>query len=60
MSAEETRQKKQEIHEILLQIYDIIMKFHSKKVYLGNLNLFSFRKKSDFDNVVRLVEYNFE
>lgn len=45
---------------MLLQVYDIIAIFHMNKVYLGNLNLFSFKRVNEFEEQVRLVDYCFE
>jgi hypothetical protein len=45
---------------MLLQVYDIISMFHLNKVFLGNLNLFSFKRVSEFHNSIRLVDFSFE
>ncbi len=34
--------------------------FHLNKVYLGNLNMFSFKRVSEFAEEIRLVDYCFE
>ncbi len=50
--------RKKEIIQAILLVYDIIMQFHSQKVYLGNLSLFSFKKVSEYDSRVKLVDFN--
>jgi hypothetical protein len=46
------------IYGVILQVYDIILSFHQKGIYLGNLNIFSFRKVSFFSDKIRLIEFN--
>ena len=48
-----------EIEQFLLEVYDIISKFHEKNITLGNLNIFSFRQTSEFDSTVKLTDMNF-
>jgi len=46
---------KMKVLNMLIKIHDVIMAFHNNKTYLGNLNIFSFRFNSEFDDEIRLV-----
>jgi hypothetical protein len=46
------------IYGAILQVYDIIISFHQKGIYLGNLNIFSFRKVGLFSDRIRLTDFN--
>lgn len=50
---------KKQLHGALMDVCRIIEEFHRKKVWLGNLNLSSFKTLSPFDSTLRLVDYNF-
>lgn len=45
--------------KFLTQIYNIIQQFHDQKMTLGNLNVFSFRQVSEFDDTVVLTDLSF-
>lgn len=46
------------IHSIFIQIVKIVSEFHRLKVWLGNLNLSSFKRTSAFEEEIRLVDFN--
>ncbi len=53
------KRQKMYIYSILLQVYDKIKMFHNHKLYIGTLNMYSFRKFSCFDDKVKLVDFGF-
>lgn len=44
--------------DFLTQVHTIISSFHQKGIYLGNLNIFSFRFVSKYERRVRLIDFN--
>jgi hypothetical protein len=48
----------EEVRNFLSQVYQIIELFHQKNIVLGNISVFSFRRASEFDSAVRMVELN--
>lgn len=58
MINDEKRQKMY-VYSILLQVYDKIKMFHNQKLFIGILNMYSFRKLSCFDDKIKLVDFGF-
>lgn len=50
ITKEEVKLRQMHVYKVLLQVYDLIMMLHSNKVYLGNLNVFSFKKVSEWSD----------